>query len=40
MRLIVSKIILEKLQSLDMKYPEVSGARRIELEKCRAALLP
>ena len=38
MRLIVSQIVLEELQSLDMHYPQVSDARRAELEKYREML--
>lgn len=38
MRLIVSRIILDKLASFDMAYPAVSAARRVELEKFRAEL--
>lgn len=38
MRLIVSQIVLEELQSLDMHYPQVSDARRAELENYREML--
>ncbi|QDU80053.1 Polyphosphate kinase 2 (PPK2) [Polystyrenella longa] len=39
MRLIVSQIVLEQLQDLDMKYPEVSDERREELQGYRQRLL-
>lgn len=39
MRLIVAQIILDQLKSLDMEYPEVSDARRQELQKYRKRLL-
>ncbi|MEZ4825469.1 MAG: polyphosphate kinase 2 family protein [Bacteroidia bacterium] len=38
MRLIVSQIILEHMHQLDMKYPEVSEARKAEFEKFRQML--
>lgn len=38
MRLIVSQVILEHLHKLDMGYPEVSDARRDELQRYRAQL--
>lgn len=38
MRLIVSQIVLEELKSLDMHYPEVSDARRKELQMYRERL--
>jgi len=38
MRLIVARIILEELRSLDMSYPEVSEERRRELQKDRKLL--
>ncbi|ADJ27815.1 polyphosphate kinase 2 family protein [Nitrosococcus watsonii] len=39
MRLIVAQIILEQLKSLDMRYPEVTPARREELQQFREKLL-
>jgi PPK2 family polyphosphate:nucleotide phosphotransferase len=39
-RLIVSKIILDTLQDLDMSYPEVPAGRRAELRKIRKELAP
>ncbi len=39
MRLIVAQIILQQLKSLDIKYPEVSDARRAELQQYRQRLL-
>ncbi len=39
MRLIVAQIVLEQLQSLDMKYPEVTPERREELQQYRRQLL-
>jgi PPK2 family polyphosphate:nucleotide phosphotransferase len=38
MRLIVSQVILEHLRKLDMQYPEVSDARRAELDVFRDQL--
>ncbi len=38
MRLIASRIILDKLASFDMAYPVVSAERKAELEKFRAEL--
>jgi PPK2 family polyphosphate:nucleotide phosphotransferase len=39
MRLIVAQIVLEQLKRLDMEYPEVSDARRDELQELRQRLL-
>lgn len=39
MRIIVSNIIRQEMESLDMEYPQVSEARRAELQNHRAALL-
>jgi PPK2 family polyphosphate:nucleotide phosphotransferase len=39
MRLIVSQIVLERLRSLDMHYPEVSDARRKDLQRIKEMLL-
>ncbi|WP_425399553.1 polyphosphate kinase 2 family protein [Aeoliella sp.] len=38
MRLIVAQVVLEELKSLDMHYPEVSDARRAELQVYRKRL--
>lgn len=38
MRLIVAKVVLEKLKSLDMKYPTRDAGRREELQKYRELL--
>lgn len=40
MRLIVSQVVLEHLQKMDMHYPEVSEARREELQRYRDELTP
>jgi hypothetical protein len=37
-RLAVSEIIVEKLESLDLKYPEVSDAQRAELLEAKKIL--
>jgi PPK2 family polyphosphate:nucleotide phosphotransferase len=39
-RLIVSKIVLEKMDSLNLAYPTVSEARKTELKAIRAQLTP
>jgi PPK2 family polyphosphate:nucleotide phosphotransferase len=39
-RLLVSQVVVETLQSLDVDYPEVSPERLAELQQCRAELLP
>lgn len=39
MRLIVAQVILDQLRSLDIKYPEVSKARRDELQQIRKRLI-
>jgi PPK2 family polyphosphate:nucleotide phosphotransferase len=38
MRLIVAQIVLEQLKALDLKYPEVTDARREELQRYRKRL--
>ena len=38
-RLIVAQVVLEELKSLDMHYPEVSDARRKELQRYRELLV-
>ena len=38
MRLIVARIILGQLQSIDMHYPEVTDERRAELKEDRKLL--
>ena len=38
MRLIVSQVILNQLNKLDMGYPEVSETRRAELQQYRERL--
>ncbi|OYW10483.1 MAG: phosphate--nucleotide phosphotransferase, partial [Acidiphilium sp. 37-67-22] len=37
-RLIISNILLETMQELDMSYPEVSGKRKKELARIREDL--
>jgi len=37
-RLVVSAAIVEKLRSLDLKYPKVDGAQRVELQEARKVL--
>ena len=37
-RLVVAEVILETLESLELKYPAVSAAKRKELAKVREAL--
>ncbi len=39
MRLLVSEIIVKKLESLNLKYPELSKEQLAELEKCKQILL-
>ena len=39
-RLIVSKILLEKMDALNLAYPTVSEARKTELKAIRAQLAP
>jgi hypothetical protein len=38
-RLVVSEVVVRTLESLDLKYPEVSKEKRQELASIRAALL-
>ena len=38
-RVIVAAAVIDALASLDLKYPEVSAAKREELVAARAALL-
>ena len=38
MRLIVSKLILDKLEGMDMAYPELPEAQKALLADCRAQL--
>jgi hypothetical protein len=38
MRLIVSKLILEKLESMEMAYPELPEKQKALLADCRAKL--
>lgn len=40
MRLIVSRIVLDRLRALDLHYPEVTNDRRAELQTFRAQLEP
>jgi PPK2 family polyphosphate:nucleotide phosphotransferase len=37
-RLVVSAAIVEKLRSLDLKYPKIDGAQRVELQEARKVL--
>jgi hypothetical protein len=37
-RLIISRVVIEALQSLKMSYPKMSGARRSELVAIRKQL--
>ena len=38
-RLVVAEVIVEALESLELSYPKVSGAKRKELAAARTALL-
>jgi hypothetical protein len=38
-RLVVAAAIVEALEKLDLKYPEIDAAKRKELAAARAALL-
>ena len=39
MRLVVAQIVLEQMEALDMNYPKVEKARKLELERYRKMLL-
>jgi len=39
MRLVISKIIVEKLQSIDLKYPEVTDQHKTDMLMGREILM-